>query len=83
MTLARKVLSTIYPVAGGATAGLTTKALLSAGRRFVVPGSRTPSDRGSGGTALVWTALSWAVSAGVGVCAGRKLVRKTVQPAQS
>lgn len=84
MTVATKVLSVAYPVAGGAGAALTTRALLQSARRFVL-GSRTPPGRGGGGTALVWTALSWAVAAGVGLYTGRKLVRKPValQPAQS
>lgn len=80
-----KVITAVYPVAGGAVAALTTKELLQLGRRFVVGNSTTPSGRRGGGTAWVWTALSWAVSAGVGLYAGKKLVRKSVavQPAQS
>lgn len=74
----------VYPVAGGAGTALTTRALLEAARRFVV-GSKTPSGREDGGTALVWTALSWTVSVGVGFYTGKKLIRKSViaQPAQS
>jgi hypothetical protein len=84
VTVATKVLSVAYPVAGGAGAALTTRALLESARRFVL-GSRTPSGRKGGGTALVWTALSWAVSGSVGLYTGRKLVRQSVvvQPAQS
>lgn len=92
-TVAQGVMSAVYPVAGGVAAGLTTRGLLEGCRRFVVGSgstSRTPPGRGSGRAAQVWTALSWAVSLGVGIYAGRKLVReplptgsREIQPAQS
>jgi hypothetical protein len=75
VTVATKVISAVYPVLGGVGAALTTRGALLAARRFVVGNSRTPSGRGSGGTALVWTALSWAVPAGVGLYTGRMLIR--------
>ena len=81
--MATKVLSVAYPVAGGVGATLTTRGLLGSARRFVL-GSTTPSGR-EGGTAWGWTALSWAVSAAVGLYTGRRLLRAsgTAQPAQS
>lgn len=88
--MATKVISMVYPVAGGMAAALTTAALLQAAGRFVVGDSNTPSGREDGGTALVWTALRWGVSVGVGLYAGDKLIRPiadgsmpAVQPAQS
>ncbi len=90
MTVSSRVLRAVYPVAGGAGAGLVTRAVLQAARQLVVGGNVTPPGRSGGGTALVWTAVSWAVSGGVGVYAGKKLVRPTpvtsvvaTQPAQS
>lgn len=84
MTVASKVISVAYPVLGGAGAALTVRLGLGAAHRFVV-GSRTPSGRRSGKTALAWTALSWAVPVGVGLYTGKKLVRSptALQPAQS
>jgi hypothetical protein len=89
VTVATKVISAVYPVAGGAAAALSTQAALQAARRFVVGNSKTPSGRGRGGTA-VWTALRWAVSVGVGLYVRKKLLRPVsdraaieVQPAQS
>ena len=73
-TVATKVISMVYPVAGGAGAALATRAGLQVARRFVVGSSRTPSGP-EGRTALVWSAFSWAVSAGVGLYAGKQLVR--------
>ncbi len=88
--MSTRVIRAVYPVAGGAGAALVARSVLQTARRFVVGSNETPSGRGSGGTALVWTALSWAVAGGVGVYAGRKLVRATpvrsgvvAQPAQS
>ncbi len=86
--MSARALRAVYPVAGGAGVALVTRAVLETARRFVVGSSRTPSGRGGGGTALVWTALSWAVAGGVGFYTGRKLVRATpvrvgTQPAQS
>ena len=90
MTVSTKVISAVYPVAGGVGAALADAR--RAGGRSAVRGreDKTPSGRGSGGTALVWTALSWAVAGGVGVYTGKKLVRPatvssgvSVQPAQS
>ena len=88
--MATEAISLVYPVAGGVGAALTTRAVLQLARRFVVGKSETPSSRSRGGTALVWTALSWAVPLGVGFYAGRKLVRPkpvgsagVLQPAQS
>ena len=90
MTVSTKVISAVYPVAGGLGAAFTARAVLDAARRFVVGKNKTPSGRGSGGTALVWTALRWTVTGAVGVYTGRKLVRSapvrsgvSVQPAQS
>lgn len=84
------VISAVYPVAGGLGAALVTRGVLETARRFVVGKNKTPSGRGSGGTALVWNALSLAVAAGVGLSTGRKLVRPSpggsgvsIQPAQS
>ena len=84
------VISAVYPVAGGVGAALATRGVLQTARTFVVGKSKTPSGRESGGTALVWTALSWAVAGAVGVYTGKKLVRPatvgsglSVQPAQS
>ena len=87
-TISTRVIRTLYPAVGGSGAALVTRALLQTARRFVVGKNKAPSGRGGGGTALVWTALSWAVAGGVGVCTGRKLVRATpvrrgTQPAQS
>lgn len=83
-------MSAVYPVAGGVGAALTSKAVLETARRFVVGANKTPPGRASGGTALVWTALSWAVAGVVGLYAGKKLIRHppvssstAVQPAQS
>ena len=88
--MATEAISLVYPVAGGAGAALTTRAVLQLARRFVVGKSETPSGRSRGGTALVWTAISWAVPIGVGLYTGKKLVRParvdsvgTIQPAQS
>ncbi|HEY5783557.1 MAG TPA: hypothetical protein VIT65_02160 [Microlunatus sp.] len=90
MTVSTKVISLVYPVAGGFGAALVAQKVLEAARRFVVGKTNTPSGRGSGGTALVWTVLSWAVAGGVGLYTGNKLVRPapvssgtSVQPAQS
>jgi len=84
------VMSAVYPLAGGVGAALATHGVLQGARQFVVGKSKTPSGRESGGTALVWTALSWAVAGAVGVYTGKKLVRPvtvgsgvSVQPAQS
>jgi hypothetical protein len=77
VTVATKVMAAVYPVAGGTGAALATRAALEAGHRFVLGKTKTPSGRGSGGTALVWTALSWAVPAGVGIYTGKKLIRRT------
>ena len=84
------VMSVVYPVAGGVGAALVTHGVLQLARQFVIGKSKTPPGRESGGTALVWTALSWAVAGGVGVYTGKKLVRPatvgsgvSVQPAQS
>lgn len=87
-TISTRVIRALYPAVGGAGAALVTEAVLQTARRFVVGRSTTPSGRRGGGTALVWTALSWAVAGGVGVYTGKKLVRATpvrlgAQPAQS
>lgn len=87
-TISTTVLRALYPAVGGAGAALVTEAVLQTARRFVVGDNKTPSGRRGGGTALVWTALSWAVAGGVGVYTGKKLVRATpvrlgTQPAQS
>lgn len=88
--MATEAISLVYPVAGGAGAALAARAVLQLARRFVVGKSETPPDRLRGGTALVWTAFSWAVPIGVGLYTGTKLVRPkrvgpagTLQPAQS
>jgi hypothetical protein len=83
--MATKVLSAVYPVAAGAGAALGVRAVLETARRFVLGKNGTPSDRDGGGTASVWTALSWVVSVGAGVYAGRSLMAKSasIQPAQS
>jgi hypothetical protein len=90
VTVSTKVISVVYPVAGGLGAVFVTHKVLEAARRFVVGKTTTPSDRRSGWTALAWTALSWAAAGGVGFYAGKKLVRPelistdvSVQPAQS
>jgi hypothetical protein len=90
MTVSARAIKVLYPVVGGAGAALVTRAAVSAARQFVVGGNETPSGRSGGGTALGWTVLSWAVAGGVGVYAGKKLVRPTpvrsgvvAQPAQS
>ncbi len=90
MTVSSRAIRAVYPVAGGAGAALVTRSVLQAARQFVVGGNGTPSGREGGGTALVWTVLSWAVAGGVGLYTGKKLVRVApvrpgvvVQPAQS
>ncbi|HEU5485189.1 MAG TPA: hypothetical protein VFU98_09795 [Microlunatus sp.] len=85
MTVATKVLSTVYPVAAGAGAALGARAVLEMARRVVLGKNETPSDRDGGGTALVWTILSWVVSVGFGIYAGKSVVAKSaaIQPAQS
>jgi hypothetical protein len=88
VTVSTRVMSVVYPVAGGVGAALTARAVLELARQFVT-GKKTPPGRGSGGTALAWTALSWAVGGGVGYATGKKLLRPAtvsaavIQPAQS
>ena len=83
--MATKTISVVYPVVGGAAAAATARLLLGAGRRFLVGTNKTPSGRGGGRTALLWTALSWAVPVGIGLYTGKKLIRRpaALQPAQS
>ncbi|MDN5760844.1 MAG: hypothetical protein L0H41_00805 [Microlunatus sp.] len=74
MTVSTKVISTLYPVVGGAVTALVTRGVLVAARRFVV-GTVTPPPDQDGGTAGGWKLLSWAVSGGVGFLVGRQLIR--------